>query len=109
MPAASVAAATFPIPSPLTNSGLYGWLCMGWGMVKRINVSRCVSALEPRARVDRRVAGAQRPDQRLLGEGAQQITLLRVHRAAHVRHSRANLGALMGVEQPPVPTHGFVE
>ena len=33
----------------------------------------------------------------------------RVHGAAHVRHARTDLGALVGVEQPAVPAHRFVE
>lgn len=33
------AAATFLMPSPLTSSGLYGWLCIGWVMVKYMNAT----------------------------------------------------------------------
>src|SRR5271166_3661759 len=106
MPAASAAAATVAIPAPLTSSGLYGWLCIGWVMVKYMFGS---PRLEPRAGVDGRVGGAQRTDQRLLREGAQQLPRLRVHGAAYVRHARADLGALVRVEQPAVPVHRFVE
>src|SRR6476659_9645949 len=35
-PAASAAAATVAMPDPVTNSGLYGWLCIGWANVNFI-------------------------------------------------------------------------
>ena len=39
-PAASAAAATVAMPDPVTNSGLYGWLCIGWVNVNFIKEPR---------------------------------------------------------------------
>ena len=33
---AAYAAATVAMPEPVTSSGLYGWLCIGWVNVNRI-------------------------------------------------------------------------
>ena len=40
---------------------------------------------------------------------AMSRAVLGVHRAAHVGHPGADLGALVGVEQPAVPAERLVE
>src|SRR3546814_841236 len=66
--------------------------------------SGCLSALQARLLLDRGVCRAQRPDEGVLGERGDELTLLGVHRAADVGHAGTHLGALVAVEQPVVPS-----